>query len=74
MSKRHPNVPGLNTDHQAGKDPSPQGRTPDVHRVGHDNSDLDPETQRFENSVPGPDVRQDGVYFYGYKGHHTSSD
>lgn len=74
MSKRHPNVPGLNTDHRGGKDPTPQGRTPTVHREGDENIGQDPEIRKFENSVPGPDVRQDGVYFYGYKDHRISSD
>jgi hypothetical protein len=67
MSKRHPNVPGLNTDHQAGKDPHPQGRMPTVHRIGYDNSDQDPEQQKFANAEPGENQRKDGVYFSGYK-------
>lgn len=73
MSKRHANVPGLNTDHRAGKDPTPQGREPTIHRMGYDNRDQDPERQKFENSEPGPQVREDGVYFYGYKGGRAES-
>jgi hypothetical protein len=74
MSKRHPNVPGLNTNHQMGQDPTPQGHRQTAHRTGYDNSDQDPERQKYENSEPGSDVRQDGVYFYGYKGGRVEAD
>lgn len=25
------------------------------------------ESEKYENSTPGPDVQKDGVYFFGYK-------
>jgi hypothetical protein len=27
----------------------------------------DYESEKYENSTPGPDVRKDGAYFFGYK-------
>ncbi|HEY3363777.1 MAG TPA: hypothetical protein VGK74_01820 [Symbiobacteriaceae bacterium] len=54
-------------DHQRGTDPTPQGRTP--HFVHHPK--LSPpagfEEGKYENSAPGPAVKEDGVYFFGYK-------
>ncbi len=54
-------------NHRKGTDPTPQGRTPDVVRR---RTQTPPEgyiSERYENSAPGPDVRKDGAYFFGYK-------
>jgi hypothetical protein len=55
-------------DHQRGKDPTPQGRRPTTGPQQH--SETPPEgyeSEKYENSAPGPAVRQDGAYFFGYK-------
>lgn len=55
-------------DHQRGYDPTPQGRTPhSVYRPKENLPATDPVQEKYENSAPGPAVRQDGAYFFGYK-------
>lgn len=49
-----------------GTDPTPQGRKA-ARRQSHETPPTEPVSQRYENSAPGPDVRKDGVYFFGYK-------
>lgn len=61
-------------DHRRGKDPTPQGRTPDVVRHSTQTPPTDEESQKFANSIPGPDVRKDGTYFLGYKRERTDGD
>jgi hypothetical protein len=54
-------------DHRRGKDPTPQGRTPDVVRRPDQTPATDATSEKYENSAPGPSAREDGVYFFGYK-------
>lgn len=55
-------------DHQQGKDPTPQGRTPSIMPpIKSQTPPQDYESEKYENSTPGPDTRKDGVYFFGYK-------
>jgi len=54
-------------DHQGGKDPTPQGRTPDVVRRRTQTPPDGPASQRYEDSAPGPQTQADGAYFFGYK-------
>lgn len=54
-------------DHQRGKDPTPQGRTPDVVRRQGQTPAEGYESEKYENSAPGHEMRKDGVYFFGYK-------
>ncbi len=54
-------------DHQGGKDPTPQGRTPHVVDRATQTAPTDTISEKYENSTPGPDVRKDGAYFFGYK-------
>lgn len=54
-------------DHNRGKDPTPQGRGPDMRRESSLSKPQDYESEKYENSAPGPEVRKDGVFFMGYK-------
>lgn len=54
-------------DHQRGKDPTPQGRTPDVVQVPKHPSPTEYEEEKYLNSTPGPAAQKDGVFFFGYK-------
>lgn len=54
-------------DHERGKDPTPQGRTPDVVRRSTETPPHGYQSEKYENSTPGPEVREDGAYFFGYK-------
>lgn len=54
-------------DHQRGYDPTPQGRTPGTARRSTQTPAQSYESEKYENSTPGPDARKDGVYFFGYK-------
>ncbi|HYF76436.1 MAG TPA: hypothetical protein VD973_04865 [Symbiobacteriaceae bacterium] len=54
-------------DHQGGKDPTPQGRTPDVVRRRQHPAPTEYEEEKYVNSAPGPAEQADGAYFYGYK-------
>jgi len=54
-------------DHERGTDPTPQGRTPDVVRRPTQTPPTGYESEKYENSTPGPAQREDGVYFFGYK-------
>lgn len=58
----------MTTDHERGKDPTPQGRVPETFHKRHHPEPSSAEEARFENSAPGPAARKDGAYFYGYKG------
>jgi hypothetical protein len=54
-------------DHEGGKDPTPQGRIPhQPHQQQHPKPE-DYESEKYHNSVPGNEVKKDGVYFFGYK-------
>lgn len=55
-----------------GKDPTPQGRTPQTGPRHRENLDETPalseaEHEKFVNSAPGPDQTDDGAYWFGYK-------
>lgn len=54
-------------DHERGKDPAPQGRTPDVVRRSQHPKPTGYEEEKYVNSTPGPGTQKDGVWFYGYK-------
>lgn len=54
-------------DHQHGKDPTPQGRTPDVVNRQQHKPAQGFEEAKYVNSAPGPENQKDGVYFFGYK-------
>ncbi|HYF93154.1 MAG TPA: hypothetical protein VD969_13060 [Symbiobacteriaceae bacterium] len=54
-------------DHEHGKDPTPQGRTPDVVRRSQHPKPSGYEEEKYVNSTPGPEAQDDGVWFYGYK-------
>ena len=54
-------------DHERGKDPTPQGRTPDVVRRPDHPKPTEYEEEKYVNSAPGPDAKKDGAWFYGYK-------
>lgn len=54
-------------DHERGKDPTPQGRTPHVVQSPTQTPPTDTLSEKYENSTPGPAARKDGVYFFGYK-------
>lgn len=53
--------------HERGKDPTPQGREPGAVSRPIKSQATDTVTEKYENSAPGPDVRKDGAYFFGYK-------
>lgn len=54
-------------EHEGGKDPTPQGRIPGVRTAPHGGTAEDVEAEKYHNSAPGPQVREDGAYFLGYK-------
>lgn len=54
-------------DHQRGKDPTPQGRKTLKDQKGRETPPQGDQEEKYENSAPGPDVREDGAYFFGYK-------
>lgn len=55
-------------NHRGGKDPTPQGRTPkQAPGRGTQTPTGSPVSERYEDSMPGPAVREDGTYFFGYK-------
>lgn len=54
-------------DHERGTDPTPQGRGPEVVRHTTQTPPDGYESEKYENSTPGPAVRDDGAYFFGYK-------
>lgn len=54
-------------DHERGTDPTPQGRHHETVRRTTQTPPNGYESEKYENSTPGPEVREDGVYFLGYK-------
>lgn len=55
-------------DHQGGKDPTPQGRTPKMApRRGMQTPPGGPVSRQYEDSRPGPSEQEDGTYFFGFK-------
>lgn len=61
-------------DHKRGKDPTPQGRGPDMLHEATLSAPEGYEGEKYENSAPGPEVRKDGVYFLGYKRENASPE
>lgn len=56
------------TNHERGKDPTPQGRMPRANRPRpHHPIDTGTDEGKYLSSEPGPGVKKDGVWFYGYK-------
>lgn len=54
-------------DHQRGKDPTPQGRTPQAVQQSTQTPPAESISEKYENSTPGPAARKDGAYFFGNK-------
>lgn len=64
---------------QQGKDPTPQGHAPQpVPRSGGHHLDATPhlantDREKFQHSSPGPDMKDDGAFFFGRKNERTGN-